>query len=218
MHSHNAELVQMSPVAFQIAWSVPCTPPPTPPSTLPSPRPPHLLHPALCHFETARLSTCWSGEAHLWAYLAPPESSKHSFLWLSVWWRQAAMWNTAQHQQAFPAVEIEQASRLREPLSSSQGTLALLLKLPHIDLEVVFCVIHRFSLLFESTWLHMLGSSGEKNCCTLFSVFLMLLLFKMTMHVVNKNDCRYSATIKKNSMSFKQFNNIVFKLLSLITF
>lgn len=63
----------------------------------PRPQPPPITSSPLSApsvtWRRARLSTCWSGESHLRAYLAPSESSKHSFLWLSVWWRRAAVWN-----------------------------------------------------------------------------------------------------------------------------
>lgn len=113
------------------------------PMSLYHPDPLHLLHPATVTSRWALLWTCWSGEAHLWAYLAPLESSKHSFLWLSVWWRWAAMWNRAQHQwrsQQWKYSWLEGGESLSLPLLS-QKTMALLSNPSHIDLGFVFCVI-----------------------------------------------------------------------------
>lgn len=113
------------------------------PMPLYHPDPLHLLHPATVTSRWALLSTCWSGEAHLWAYLAPLESSKHSFLWLSVWWRWAAMWNRAQHQwrsQQWKYSWLEGCESHSSPLLS-QKTMALLSNPSRIDLGLVFCVI-----------------------------------------------------------------------------
>lgn len=124
-----------------------CPPSPSTPSSLPT-------SPSSSPSATLRwlsYSTGWSGEAHLWAYLAPPESSKHSFLWLSVWWRRAAMWNTAQHQQHSQQWKYSWFQGCESPLFflfslPSHGTMLLLLNLPHIDLEVMLCAIRFFSL------------------------------------------------------------------------
>lgn len=127
----------------------------------------------------ALLSTCWSGEAHLWAYLAPPESSKHSFLWLSVWWRWAAMWNAAQHQRRSQQWKYSWLQGCKShflPLLS-QRTMALLLNLPHIDLGVVFCAICHFFLRHVYTCC----AHVEKHM-TAHTVFLLLLLLKMNIY------------------------------------
>lgn len=53
----------------------------------------------------------------------------------------------------------------------SQGTMLLLLNLPHIDLEVMLCVIRYFFLLFESTSIYVLLMSRHiLLCCFLIAV------------------------------------------------
>lgn len=113
------------------------------------------------------LSTCWSGEAHLWAYLAPPESSKHSFLWLSVWWRRAAMWNTAQHSQQWKESWLQGCESHSFPVFSPLPGNSGIASKPH--LEVMFCVTCHCSFLFESTRLYtvMLCLCWETHYCFL---------------------------------------------------
>lgn len=87
-----------------------------PPSASPSPRLCTSPSSTPLPLQDGFLSTCWSGEANLWAYLAPPESSKHSFLWLSVWWRQAAVWNAARRQQHSQQCRESRLQGCKKPL------------------------------------------------------------------------------------------------------
>lgn len=158
--------------------STPPLPPPhlSPPLRHPGPHIISFIQPSVT-WRRALLSTCWSGEAHLWAYLAPSESSKHSFLWLSVWWRWAAMWNTARHRRRSQQWKYcwLLGCRSQSLPSLSLRIVVLLLNTPHIDLAVMVCVVWRFEVTFSNMSLYVVLMWKNVWLHTLFSFSLLLL-------------------------------------------